>query len=49
MEEHEARPWRTVEELIALGYQRSRVVMMNECHAYMVSLDNAMEEWCPQE
>jgi hypothetical protein len=26
-------PWRTVEELLGLGYQRSRVVMMNECHA----------------
>jgi hypothetical protein len=26
-------PWRTVEELLKLGYQRSRVVMMNECHA----------------
>lgn len=33
MEVHEARPWRTVEELIEIGYQRSRVVMMNECHA----------------
>jgi hypothetical protein len=28
-----AHPWRTVEELIEIGYQRSRVVMMNECHA----------------
>jgi hypothetical protein len=25
-------PWRTVEELIEIGFQRSRVVMMNECH-----------------
>jgi hypothetical protein len=32
MEEHEAHPWRTVEELVEIGYQRSRVVMMNECH-----------------
>lgn len=28
-----AHPWRAVEELIDLGYQRSRVIMMNECHA----------------
>ncbi len=32
MEEHHAHPWRTVEDLIEIGYQRSRVVMMNECH-----------------
>jgi hypothetical protein len=25
--------WRTVEELLEVGYQRSRVVIMNECHA----------------
>ena len=25
--------WRTVEELLECGYQRSRVVMINECHA----------------
>ncbi len=34
MEEHEAHPWRTVEELVEIGYQRSRVVMMNECHGW---------------
>lgn len=33
MEERQAHPWRTVEELIEIGYRRSRVVMMNECHA----------------
>ncbi len=33
MEERHAHPWRTVEALIEIGYQRSRVVMMNECHA----------------
>lgn len=33
MEERQARPWRTIEELIEIGYQRSSVVMMNECHA----------------
>ena len=32
MEEHHAHPWRTVENLIEIGYQRSRVVMMNECY-----------------
>jgi hypothetical protein len=25
--------WRTVEELLECGYQRSRVIMINECHA----------------
>ena len=33
MEQSQARPWRTVEELVEIGFQRSRVVMMNEAHA----------------
>ena len=32
-EARHAHPWRAVEELIDLGYQRSRVIMLNECHA----------------
>jgi hypothetical protein len=32
-EARHAHPWRAVEEFIDLGYQRSRVIMMNECHA----------------
>lgn len=30
---YHAHPWRSVEELIELGFQQSHVVMMNECHA----------------
>ncbi|HZS77109.1 MAG TPA: hypothetical protein VFA41_10900 [Ktedonobacteraceae bacterium] len=33
MEKRQASSWHTVEELIDIGYQYSRVVMMNECHA----------------
>lgn len=33
MDERQARPWRSVEELVEIGFQRSRVVMMNEAHA----------------
>ncbi len=33
MDNSQARPWRSVEELIEIGFQRSRVVMMNEAHA----------------
>jgi hypothetical protein len=33
MDNSQARPWRSVEELVEIGFQRSRVVMMNEAHA----------------
>ncbi len=33
MDNSQARPWRSVEELVENGFQRSRVVMMNEAHA----------------
>lgn len=33
MDNSQARPWRSVEELVKIGFQRSRVVMMNEAHA----------------
>ena len=33
MDNLQARPWRSVEELVEIGFQRSRVVMMNEAHA----------------
>ena len=28
-----ARPWRTPEELVEIGFSRARVVMMNEAHS----------------
>ena len=33
MDNSQAHPWRSVEELVEIGFQRSRVVMMNEAHA----------------
>lgn len=33
MDDTQAHPWRSVEELVEIGFQRSRVVMMNEAHA----------------
>ena len=33
MDNSQARPWRSVEELVEIGFRRSRVVMMNEAHA----------------
>jgi hypothetical protein len=33
LNQSQARPWRTVEELVEIGFRRSRVVMMNEVHA----------------
>ena len=33
MENAQARPWRTVEELVEIGFSRSRIVMMNEIHS----------------
>jgi hypothetical protein len=29
----QARPWRTPEELVEIGFSRARVVMMNEVHS----------------
>src|SRR5260370_13027366 len=31
-ERSQARPWRTPEELVEIGFSRARVVMMNEAH-----------------
>ncbi|MGH2494623.1 MAG: hypothetical protein ACRDIV_07945 [Ktedonobacteraceae bacterium] len=33
MDNSQPRSWRSVEELVEIGFQRSRVVMMNEAHA----------------
>ena len=33
MDNSQPRSWRSVEELIEIGFQCSRVVMMNEAHA----------------
>ncbi|HEX6484510.1 MAG TPA: hypothetical protein VF043_37170 [Ktedonobacteraceae bacterium] len=33
MNKIQARPWRSVEELVEIGFRRSRVVMMNEVHS----------------
>lgn len=33
MDNSQARSWRSVEELVEIGFQHSRVVMMNEAHA----------------
>ncbi len=37
----QARPWRTPEELVEIGFSRARVVMMNEAHS---GLDPLMKQ-----